>query len=687
MPFAFLAPLFLAAAAAIVVPIIVHLRRREQRESIQFPSLMFLRRIPYRSTSQRRIYQWPLLLLRILALILIAAAFARPLLKRDRVAASGRGSPARTLVIAVDRSYSMGVGDRFEQAKKAALDTIATLRPVDRATIVAFDANARTLIDPTSDRATLSALVNEMKIGDGGTRYAPAVKIAAGVLDASTDAAREMLIISDMQRSGWDGDPTAKLPAGAVLHTVVVSGRAAANLAITDIQVVRTVVDGRERITPTARIVNRAATPVGSVRVALELDGRPEQSRTVEVPASGAVNVEFTPFALTTPVRAVVRIPDDAVPADNERSALLEPGSALGVLVVGPNAASNLFASRSLELAKEPAFAVTERTGAVTVEDLKGKSVVILNDVAIPGGVAGARLAEMVEAGGGLIVAMGERASQARVTTEGRGLLPARPTGVTDRSRDGGVPFGTIERSHPVFDVFRAPRSGDLLAGRFYRHTQLDELASDSIVRTASDVLARFGDGGAALMERRVGQGRVLLLAAPLDNYWSDLPVQPFYLPLMHRMTMYAAGWKQEREARVVGDVVAITPGEYVAVSPAGRRITLAADHPMLPLDERGFYEVRDARNNGRVMQTIASNVDVGESDLTPLDPAEFTAAVQVPAGGVTTSRDAAAPASETDRERRQSLWWYLMVAGFALLAVETVVSNRLSRRPVRREA
>jgi hypothetical protein len=546
MPFSFLAPLFLAAAAAIVIPIVVHLRRKETREAIRFPSLMFLRRVPHKSTSRRRIHQWPLLLMRIIALILIASAFARPLLKKDNPAKAALNSPARELVILLDRSYSMGVGDRFEQAKKIALDTIAALRAVDRATIVAFDANAHTLIDPTSDKATLRALVNEQKLGDAGTRYAPAIKIAAGVLDASPMTVKDALLISDMQRSGWDADPSAKLPPGVMLRTIAVTGAAAPNLAIAELTVKRTMDAGRETVTPTARVVNRGSSPVANVRMSLELDGRDAQSRQFNVPASGVATVEFTSFPLTSPVRAIARLPVDGVPADNERSALLEPQQALNVLVQGNSADKNLFLVRALGLAKDPAFTVTERTGAITAADLKDKAVVVLNDFPVPGGAPGARLKELVERGGGVVVAVGERASAARLTDIARDLLPAHPTGMVDNARAGGIPLGSVERSHPVFDVFRAPRSGDLMAARFYRHAKLDELPRDSAVRATSDVLARFGDGGAALLERRTGSGRVLMFAAPLDNYWSDLPVQPVYLPLVHRMLMYAAGWKKE---------------------------------------------------------------------------------------------------------------------------------------------
>ena len=45
----FLAPLFLLGLGAIAVPILMHLIQRERKRVIEFPSLMFVRRIPYQS--------------------------------------------------------------------------------------------------------------------------------------------------------------------------------------------------------------------------------------------------------------------------------------------------------------------------------------------------------------------------------------------------------------------------------------------------------------------------------------------------------------------------------------------------------------------------------------------------------------------------------------------------------------
>jgi hypothetical protein len=87
----FLTPLFLVALAGLAVPVIIHLIQRERKNVVQFPSLMFLQRIPYQSVQRRRIRNWPLLLLRLAALALIVAAFARPFFRRQALAAAAAG--------------------------------------------------------------------------------------------------------------------------------------------------------------------------------------------------------------------------------------------------------------------------------------------------------------------------------------------------------------------------------------------------------------------------------------------------------------------------------------------------------------------------------------------------------------------------------------------------------------------
>ena len=79
--------------------------------------------------------------------------------------------------------------------------------------------------------------------------------------------------------------------------------------------------------------------------------------------------------------------------------------------------------------------------------------------------------------------------------------------------------------------------------------------------------------------------------------------------------------------------------------------------------------------------ESLAVNLDPAESELSAMDPAELVAAVT---GHATRSAEQGAAPQEMTREeaeRRQSLWWYLMLTGLLLLAIETVISNQLSRK------
>ena len=183
MPISLLAPLFLAiGAVALAIPVLVHLIHRERSDTIGFPSLMFLRRIPYRSVRRQKIRHWALFLLRCAALILLASAFSRPFFQRgDRVLVTGTGG--RELVILLDQSYSMGYRDHWARALGAARRAVDALGPADRATVVLFAEEARAANQPTADHAALRAAIDSARLSSQGTRYGPALKLARKLLE------------------------------------------------------------------------------------------------------------------------------------------------------------------------------------------------------------------------------------------------------------------------------------------------------------------------------------------------------------------------------------------------------------------------------------------------------------------------------------------------------------------------
>src|SRR4029079_3225026 len=107
---AFLAPLFFVGLGAIAVPIFVHLIQRERKRVVEFPSLMFVQKIPYQSVRRRRIRHWFLLLMRAAAMALIVGAFARPFFRQGPGSVLAAAGASREVAILLDQSASMGFG-------------------------------------------------------------------------------------------------------------------------------------------------------------------------------------------------------------------------------------------------------------------------------------------------------------------------------------------------------------------------------------------------------------------------------------------------------------------------------------------------------------------------------------------------------------------------------------------------
>jgi hypothetical protein len=684
---ALLTPLFLAGLAALAIPLLVHLIRRERSEAVEFPSLMFISRIPQRTVKRRRIRNWPLFALRCLALILLVSAFARPFVERppDSLAP---GEAAREVVILLDRSYSMGYADRWERAVTAARETVDQLGVNDRATIVLFDAAAHTVAPATTDRARLRQALDTVRTSAGTTRYMPALKLAQGILARSELSRLEAVLISDFQRSGWDGAAGAELPAGAVLRTVSVGGGDVANLVLTGVTLDRSQVTGRDRVTPTAHLANRGSEALRNVSIVLEADGRVVQTARADVPAGGTAAVELQPLtAGDAAVRAIVRAGDDALPIDNVFYFVLAPQQGVRVLVVEAGSRdASLYVRTALELAQEPPFRVTLKgDGLPTVAELERTDVVLLNDVVPPDGDAALRLLEWTRAGGGVVLAMGERTSTTAWGSSIRELTGGAPERVIDRVQTGGARLGYLDYSHPVFEAFRGPRAGGFSGARFFRYRPASggeglRVAGDTTAQTAT-VLARFDDGSVALLERALGSGRVLVWGSSLDVQWNDMPLEPIFLPFVHQVVKHAAGFSPPAPWQRVGQVVDLataTDEPLMVTSPSGARTDVPAGNTLMSLDEPGFHEVRERRAGSAALRTFAVNVDVAESELSALDPSEIASAATVPA---TTRRGNSLSLPREEQERRQSLWWYLLVTVFVLLTVEAAMANGRSRR------
>src|SRR5215471_17245616 len=446
------APFALVGLAALAIPVLIHLIQRERKRVVEFPSLMFLRRIPYQSVRRRRIRDVTLLIMRLAALALIVLAFARPFFRRDSLAAATQNG-AREAVILVDTSYSMEYGDRWSKAQAAARDAIRGLKTGDRASLVFFSSGADVAVRSAGDRPRLEAAVAAAKAGPGATRYAPALKLAGSLLAESALPQREIILISDFQRRGWDQTPghdDVRLPDRTTLTPVnVASSGETSNLAVTPISLQRTRFENHDRVAVTAGIVNHSAKPVTGVPIALLVDGQSIQVLSADVAARGSSSVTFSPFTVASRnMRGTVKIADDALARDNVFHFVVSPSEPVRVTLISRPGTDRetLFLFRALGIGEDPRVELADRTPTTFSDaDARSAAVVIVDDVQVSDDLAD-RLSRFVATGGGLFVSLG---SHATWPAHAASVMPAMPGDTVDRTTGTPLRLGGLEYSHP----------------------------------------------------------------------------------------------------------------------------------------------------------------------------------------------------------------------------------------------
>lgn len=691
MSFGLLAPLFLAGLTALAVPILVHLVRREERTAVVFPSLMFLRRLPTHERRRRTIRHWWLLSLRCLALLLLCLAFARPFIHLP--AAVGSGESSRDRVVLLDRSYSMTFGEHWQQAQQSARTALDELGSGDRGALIVFDQETEVASDLTADRGSLATALVSVRPGAGHTKLLSAVERAGHLLQDSQAAQREIVLISDFQRSGFEQDKQVRLsPTVRVIPRLISSGNAA-NAAVASVGVQRRRHGSGDNAQLLVRVLNTGATAINNLDLALYVNDRKLEQQRLSLAAGAVGEVRFNLLIDATELSRVrvQLLTTDALAADNAQHLVLSGAPTITVLVVQDKDArtgQGLYLRQALEQATLPTFRVRARTLEELREtDIDGAEVIVINDAPIPGGPMQQHLRRFLDGGGGLLIVAAERTRGAWPNGE-QGLVPGNLGRSIERGGSSPARLVGLHTTHPVLAAFNTPGGGDLAAAQVYRYRELDGVAGDAII-------ARYDDGAVALAERRVGHGRVLVLTTTLDPYWNTLPLQPGYVPLLHETLKYLGAYVPAPNAFAIGDTVDLgrqakgLPGHTTAAAalargaisvirtPSGREQRLPSGAGVLRLAEPGFYEAHVSGGGARSL-IIAANARTEESRLEPLDTDAFLAAIDRSATG---QEGSSAQQTQTASSAYENIWWFVLLACTFLLALETLVSNRLSGR------
>ena len=644
----FLFPLYLLGAVAVALPIYLHLRRKPPKDSVEFSSLMFLEPTKHQPVKRRsQLENWPLLLLRCLALLALVTIFGRPFFAGEEGAA--QEETLRTVLV-IDTSASLRREGLWDKATDAADEVIRGLEGKGELAILTSDSRPSKVMgfqdwedSPSGSRVDLAtgaieALEPTWESTDLGAGLLAAAEIVAdAAADDEADSPSEIVVVTDLQ-SGADLDAVAGAtwPEGLAVRLITVEPDGSTNSALS--------------VAPT----------VDESKVAVRVRNDPASERSeFSLLAGDTTRDAFVPpgesrvFEFDAGTEKVTLLGDDH---DFDNTLYLVPrGPApVDLLFMGEGDPDD---SNAPEYYFRRAFGLSKVLKPNYVETLAENPSVIA--VARPLDTAEtADLRRVVENGGrALLVLTGT--DMAPTLAALTGMTP--PPELTERDRDY-VLLQSIDFDHPSLREFRDPRWRDFTGVHFWRNRALDP----SDLPENAQILAMFDSGTPAWFEVPVGEGSVFVMAAGWHPRDSQLALSSKFLPLLFSVFADVAPRVGSASQFFIGDSLPLGPGE-----------TLAGGAPEKP----GVYQT----TGGAITRYFAVNQRPAESELSPL-PLAALDALGIPLAGAAPEPLLAEDTEKTvglrgkQSEARQNLWRSAVLILLGLLAVESWLASRVNQ-------
>ena len=656
------APWFLAGLAGVALPVYLHLLKRQTRTPKAVSSLMLYESRTQSSTRHRRLRYFLLLSLRLLMLLLLILAFANPFINRNTASLASE----RLVLLVIDNSFSMRAGSRLADARDAAMSVLSG-KGAARAQVAAFGSQLRLMTQPIEDQSALRAAVEAIQPGDGHGNFGELSRAVRAMAEA-VHTPIELHLFSDMQR----GDLAASfsdmaLPANVNLVKHAVVSKAQPNWTVESVDAPGQVWGKDAKPVHVGAVIAGYGTPAAQRTVSLVVNGKTTAAKTVAVPANGRAAVDFP--ALEVPYgfsRCEIKIDAaDGFPADDLRRFAVErsdPQKALLIHNYG-DTRSPFYVGAALSAAAQSAFILE----SIVVNEAADRqpsnyAFMVLSDLNAVPSLLEHSLTEYVRSGGSILIAAGTSAgSRLQIPIFGAHIVETR-----DYSRvpDRYMAVVSSDSSYPA-----VARANGWTGVKFFYALAVDP--------GDARVIVRLGDQTPLLLEKRIGEGRVVLLTTGLDNLTNDFPLHPAFVPFIEQTARYLAGSERQGGARPVDAFLELRNAQertqnVEVTDPEGKRpLTLgeAASAQSFQLTEAGYYQLRLA--NGR-QDEVGVNPDPKESNLDVI-PGDVLALWQGKGGQ--SSREAATPGAAAHKTP-ETLWWYVMLLVFVSAVAESALAS-----------
>ncbi|NNG27194.1 MAG: VWA domain-containing protein [Ignavibacteriaceae bacterium] len=691
----FLNPAVLFGLFAASIPVLIHLFNLRKLKKIEFSTLRFLKELQKNKIRKIKLKQWLLLALRIMIILLLVTAFARPTL--EGISIGGTTSVAKTTALFIlDDTFSMSVVDQdgsyFNQAKQSIKNLLTQFEEGDEAALILVSSQPDK-INLTTNLSKLGNKLNELKISNITNKLNNALVKAAQVLSASENFNKEIYLMTDFQKGKLATEENLEDLGGILKENVKMysfnfSGEEVYNIALSELKVNTSIFEKNKPVSFSVNVNNYSNQPADNTIVSLYIDGERSAQQTVNIQpgATQTINME-APIKATGYVDVFAEIEEDDVLHDNKRFTSIFIPDKINILLLYNKPEDLKYVQLALlSSSTSENFAITsKRLSQLPGLQLNSFNVIFLLGSYLPSGVN--KIKDFLNNGGGLVVFPGSVTSLVEFNNMLSSLgLPSASQLIKVDVTAQSFEFEKVEFEHPIFkNIFLDEAKTEVESPQIYSYYKIQtEAKGKSIINLI--------DGSSFMSEYSVSEGKVFLFNSTPVTTWSDFPLKSIFAPLINKSVFYLSS-KNKSEAVYLA-------GEKINVSISGRKLpqiriqkpanqedliniaeNTVSDFLIYPnTDYAGIYKFYSGE---KLLENISVNTDPLESKIVYLSDDEFDAYIQkinFKGTHVRIGKDENPLQVILQARFGSELWRYFLIATLLLALVEMTVARNLKK-------
>ena len=523
----FLYPGFLFALLAVLIPVIIHLFNFRKFKKVYFSNVAFLKEVKEQNSSREKLKNLLILAARILAIVFLVLAFARPFISGNAETNKANGN---IVSIYIDNSYSMDAvnkeGSLLDEAKRRAKEIVKTYQLNDRFQLLTndFEGKHQRLLNSEE----FIQAIDEVKISAANRNLQQVINRQQGVFTGTAN--RYSYVVSDFQQN-FAGKETVKIDQHTQLSLVKLSANELPNISVDSVWFLSPVHQPNASEKIIVRVKNFGNEDAKNIPLKLSINNQQKAVGSINV-AAGAIAIDtlsYSGLGLGWQ-KGVLSIKDFPLTFDDELNFSFQVNANQQVLSINGDKTAKFIEAL---FNADPYFQLTSVSeNNINYTAFSNYSLIVLNGIAQPSSGLAQELKNYVNNGGSVVILP---STSVDITTYSAFLntlnLPAAASLATEATK-----VSQIELKHPLFkDVFESlPKNIDLpVANRYFNYAESSRIANEPLLQLPA--------GKTYLARYPMSSGQIFLAATGLEEADGNLSKHPIFVPLMYKIAFESA--------------------------------------------------------------------------------------------------------------------------------------------------